>query len=102
MSCALKVKKGGSMIRIATLLAIVACLTIIGCQPPEGAAGVTKEQFDALKTQVETLQTDVANMQAAMDSFVEQYNMHIEKYHKGGTAVTKPAAPQKPTRVGGK
>ncbi|KPL15717.1 hypothetical protein AMJ74_00900 [candidate division WOR_3 bacterium SM1_77] len=81
------------MLRIATLLTIVACLTIIGCQPPEGMAGVTKEEFDALKTQVETLQTDAANMQAAMDSFIEQYNMHIEKHHKGGKTVPAPAPP---------
>lgn len=83
------------MIKIATLLTVVACLTIIGCQPPEGMAGVTKEEFDALKTQVETLQTKVADMQAAMDSFIEQYNMHIEKHHKGGMTVPapKPAQP---------
>jgi hypothetical protein len=95
-------RKGGNMLRIATLLTIVACLTIIGCQPPEGMAGVTKEEFDALKMQVETLQTDVANMQDAMDSFIEQYNMHIEKHHKGGTIVPKTATQEKPTRVGGK
>ena len=81
------------MIRIATLLVIVACLTVIGCQPPEGMAGPTKEEFDALKMQVEELQTNVADMQAAMDSFIEQYNMHIEKHHKGGATVTKPTTP---------
>jgi len=86
-------EKGGKMIRIATLLVIVACLTVIGCQPPEGMAGPTKEEFDALKMQVETLQTDVADMQAAMDSFIEQYNMHMDKYHKGGATVTKPTTP---------
>jgi len=75
------------MVRIATLLAIVACLTIVGCQPPAGTAGPTKEEYDALKTQVETLVTDLTTMQASMDSFIEQYNMHIAKYHKGGTSV---------------
>ncbi len=77
------------MIKITTLLALVACLTIIGCQPPEGMAGPTQEEFDALKAQVETLQADVEAMNSAMDSFVEQYNKHVEKYHKGGTVVPK-------------
>ena len=90
------------MIRIATLLTIVACLTIIGCQPPEGMAGVSKEEYDTLMKKVEMLEADVVSMQEAMDGFIEQYNMHIEKHHKGGTTVTKPAAPEKPTRVGGK
>ena len=90
------------MLRTATLLAVVACLTIIGCQPPEGMAGVTKEEFDALKTEVETLQTTVTDMQTAMDAFIEQYNMHIEKHHKGGMTVPKPPQQEKPTRVGGK
>jgi hypothetical protein len=82
------------MLRIATLLTIVACLTIIGCQPPEGMAGVTKEEYDALKTKVEMLEADVATMQEAMDGFIEQYNMHIEKHHKGGTTVPKPPEPK--------
>ena len=90
------------MIRIATLIAIVACLTIIGCQPPEGMAGVSKEDYDALVKKVEMLETDVATMQESMDGFIEQYNMHIEKFHKGGTAVPTPEKPSKPTRVGGK
>jgi len=83
------------MLRIAALLSIVACLAVIGCQPPEGMAGVTKEEYDALKTKVEMLEADVATMQEAMDGFIEQYNMHIEKYHKGGKAVPapKPAEP---------
>ncbi len=90
------------MIRIATLLGVVACLMVIGCQPPEGMAGPTQEDFDALKMQVETLQTDVAQLYTAMDSLTTRYNAHIEKFHKGGTPA--PAAPQptKPTRVGGK
>jgi hypothetical protein len=90
------------MIRIATLLAIVACLTIIGCQPPEGMAGVSKEDYDALVKRVEMLEADVTAMQEAMDGFIEQYNMHLEKYHTGGTAVPIPEKPSKPTRVGGK
>lgn len=90
------------MVRIATLLAIVACLTIVGCQPPAGTAGPTKEEYDALKMQVETLVNDLTTMQASMDSFIEQYNAHIDKYHKGGTTVTKTPAQEKPTRVGGK
>jgi hypothetical protein len=48
------------------------------------------------------LEADVMNMQEAMDGFIEQYNMHIEKHHKGGTTVPMPATPEKPTRVGGK
>ncbi len=90
------------MLRIATLLTIIACITIIGCQPPEGMAGVSKEEYDALMKKVEMLEADVANMQEAMDGFVEQYNMHIEKHHKGGTTVPMPAQQEKPTRVGGK
>jgi peptidoglycan hydrolase CwlO-like protein len=82
------------MLRIATLLTIVACLTIIGCQPPEGMAGVTKEEFDALKTQVETLQTDIANLQASIESLTESYNAHIEKHHKGGTTAPMPPKPK--------
>ena len=90
------------MVRIATLLAIVACLTIVGCQPPEGMAGVSKEDFDALKTEVEMLKADVANLQAAMETLTESYNMHIEKFHKGGQPAPMPPKPSKPTRVGGK
>ena len=90
------------MLRIATLLTIVACLMIIGCQPPEGMAGVSKEDYDALMKKVEMLEADVAGMQEAMDGFIEQYNMHIEKHHKGGTTVPMPPKQEKPTRVGGK
>ncbi|UCG30752.1 MAG: hypothetical protein JSV53_02430 [candidate division WOR-3 bacterium] len=90
------------MIRIATLLIIVACLTVIGCQPPEGMAGPTKEEFDALKMQVEALQTDVAQLYTAIDSLTMNYNMHIEKFHKGGTPAPTAPKPSKPTRVGGK
>jgi hypothetical protein len=88
------------MLRIATLLIVVACLTVIGCQPPEGMAGPTKEEFDALKMQVETLQTDVAQLYTAMDSLTTRYNTHIEKFHKGGTPA--PTAPKatKPPQVG--
>ena len=88
------INKGGSMIRIATLLGIVACLTIIGCQPPEGMAGVSKEDFDALMTKVETLEADVASMHESMEALVEQYNAHIEKYHKGGTTAPVPSVPK--------
>jgi hypothetical protein len=87
------------MIKIATLLALVACLTIIGCQPPEGMAGPTKEEFDALKMQVETLQTDVAAMNTAMDSLTVLYNAHITKYHKGSATATPPPATTKPPKV---
>jgi hypothetical protein len=97
------INKGGSMIRIATLLGIVACLTIIGCQPPEGImAGVSKEDFDALMTKVEKLEADVASMHESMETLVEEYNAHIEKYHKGGTTVPTMEKQSKPTRVGGK
>jgi hypothetical protein len=92
-------EKGGNMIRIATLLVIVACLTVIGCQPPEGMAGPTKEEFDALKMQVETLQTDVADMQATLDAFSESYNMHLEKYHKAAPVAPKTPPKEKPAPV---
>ena len=82
------------MLRIAALISIVACLAVISCQPPEGMAGVTKEEYDALMKKVEMLEGDMATMQEAMDGFIEQYNMHIEKHHKGGTTVPKPAAPK--------
>lgn len=87
------------MIKVTTLLVIAVCLMVIGCQPPEGMAGVSQEDFDALKEKVEMLEADATAMHEAMDGFVEQYNMHIEKHHKGGTTVPKPG---KPTRVGGK
>lgn len=90
------------MVKIATLLAIVACLTIVGCQPPEGMAGVSKEDFDEMGKQVEMLEADVANLQAAIESLTESYNAHIEKFHKGGTPAPMPPKPSKPTRVGGK
>ena len=81
------------MLRIATLLTIVACLTIIGCQPPEGMAGVSKEDFDALKTQVETLEADAANLHEAIEALTDSYNAHIEKHHKGGKPAPTPAPP---------
>ena len=87
------------MIKVATLLVIATCLMVIGCQPPEGMAGVSQEDFDAMKEKVEMLETDIAAMHEAMDGFVDEYNKHIEKHHKGGTTVPKPG---KPTRVGGK
>jgi hypothetical protein len=65
-------------------------------------AGVSKEEYDTLMKKVEMLEADVVSMQEAMDGFIEQYNMHIEKHHKGGTTVTKPPTQEKPTRVGGK
>ena len=91
------------MVRIATLLAIVACLTIVGCQPPEGMAGVSKEDFDALKTQVEMLETDVVNLHEAIEALTESYNAHIEKHHKGGAPAPtpKPREQKKPLRTGG-
>jgi len=90
------------MLRIATLLTIVACIMIIGCQPPEGMAGVSKEEYDALMKKVEMLEADMTAMQESMDGFIEQYNMHIEKHHKGGTTVPMAPKQEKPTRVGGK
>jgi hypothetical protein len=65
-------------------------------------AGVSKEEYDTMMKKVEMLEADVVSMQEAMDGFIEQYNMHIEKHHKGGTTVTKPPTQEKPTRVGGK
>jgi hypothetical protein len=88
------------MIRIATLLAIVACLTIIGCQPPEGIAGVSKEDFDSLQMQVETLQADVSNLHAAIETLTDSYNEHIEKFHKGGTPAPAPPKATKPPQIG--
>jgi len=84
------------MLKIATLLIAVVALMVISCQPPEGMAGVTTEQFNELKTQVETLQTEVENLHAAMDSLTEHYNAHIEKYHKGGKIAPKPPTGVKP------
>lgn len=87
------------MIRVATLLVIAACLTVIGCQPPEGMAGVSQDDFDALKTQVETLQADVANLMEAVETLTDHYNEHVEKFHKGGVTAPKPT-PTKPPQVG--
>lgn len=82
-------KKGGNMRNIALALIAVVALMVIGCQPPEGMAGVTTEQFNELKTQVENLQTDVMNLHMALDSLTTLYNGHIEKYHKGGKVAPK-------------
>jgi prefoldin subunit 5 len=57
-------------------------------------AGVSKEEYDALKMQVETLQTDVANLHASIESLTESYNAHIEKHHKGGTTAPVPPKPK--------
>ncbi len=82
------------------LIALVA-LMVIGCQPPEGMGGVTQEQFDELKAQVEMMKTDMEYMHTTMDSLVQSYNTHIEKFHKGGTTVTPPE-PTPPPRKGAK
>lgn len=79
---------------VAVALLAVIALTVIGCQPPEGMAGVTQEQFDELKATVDGLQTDVGNLQTAIDSLTTIYNGHIEKYHRGGAVAPKP--PTKP------
>jgi outer membrane murein-binding lipoprotein Lpp len=97
----MKDKKGGTMRNIALVLIAVVALMVIGCQPPEGMAGITTEQFNELKTRVETLEENVANLHAALDSLTTHYNMHIEKFHKGGTTAPKPPAQKKPLRVGG-
>lgn len=87
------------MIKIATLLALVACLTVIGCQPPEGMAGPTKEEFDALKMQVETMKTDLDNATMALETMQADYAAHMEKYHKVTVKTTRPAEPTKPAPV---
>lgn len=87
------------MIRIATLLAIVVCVTVIGCQPPEGLAGPTKEEYDALKTQVETMQTDLDNAQMALEALTDDFNAHMEKYHKVTTKTTPTTPPKTPVPV---
>jgi len=86
------------MIKIATLLALVACLTVIGCQPPEGMAGPTKEEYDALKMQVETMKTDLDNATMALESLTADFSAHLEKYHKV-VKTTKPPAPTTPAPV---
>ena len=87
------------MIKVATLLVIAVCLMVVGCQPPEGMAGVSQEDFDAMKTQVEALQADVANLMEANESLTDHYNEHVEKFHKGGTTAPK-TTPTKPPQVG--
>ncbi len=80
------------MKKIATFLIIVFALTIVGCQPPEQAGGVTQTQLDSLKTQIQTLQSKVDNIQTALDSLTTLYNAHIGKFHKrGGTRAPAPA-----------
>jgi hypothetical protein len=78
------------MIKIATLVALVACLTVIGCQPPEGMAGPTKEEFDALKMQVETMKTDLDNATMALETLQTDFSAHMQKYHKVTVKTTKP------------
>lgn len=84
------------MRKLALLLVAAVVLTVIGCQPPEGMAGVTQEQFDELKAQVDALTTDAMNLQTSLDSLTMLYNAHIEKYHKGGTTATPPPATTTP------
>ncbi len=86
------------MRKIGILLIAGVALMVIGCQPPEGMGGVTTEQFDELKVQVEMLKTDIENLHMAIDSLTAHYNMHVEKFHKGGTTAPKPPAPSKPPK----
>ena len=86
------------MRNLGILLIAVIALMVIGCQPPEGMGGVTQEQFDELKGHVEMLKTDVENLHMALDSLTTHYNMHVEKYHKGGTTAPTPPAPSKPPK----
>jgi len=86
------------MNKLATLLIAVIALTVIGCQPPEGAGGVTAAAVDSLKTEIQTLQTDLGNVQVALDSLTTLYNAHVEKYHKGGKVAPKPPTPEKPPK----
>ncbi|OPX17538.1 hypothetical protein BXT86_05935 [candidate division WOR-3 bacterium 4484_100] len=85
------------MKKIAALLVIVFALTIVGCQPPEQAGGVTQAQLDSLKTQIQSLQSQVDNIQTALDSLTTLYNAHIDKFHKRGG--TKAPAPSKGGRT---
>jgi len=87
------------MRKLALLLVAAVILTVIGCQPPEGMAGVTQEQFDEVKAQVDALTMDAMNLQTALDSLTVLYNGHIEKYHKGGKTATAPPATTKPPKV---
>ncbi len=86
------------MIKIATLLVVAACLTVIGCQPPEGMAGPTKEEYDALKLQVETMKTDLDDAKMALETLTADFTAHLEKYHKVTVKTTKPEA-EKPVPV---
>lgn len=86
------------MRNLGILLIAVIALMVIGCQPPEGMGGVTQEQFDELKTNVELLKGDVENLYMALDSLTTHYNMHMEKYHKGGATAPTPPAPSKPPK----
>ena len=88
------------MRKLALLLVAAVVLTVIGCQPPEGMAGVSQEQFDELKAQVDMLNTDVMTLQTALDSLTMIYNGHIEKFHKASgikAPVVKPK--EKPPAV---
>lgn len=87
------------MIRIATLLAVAVCLTVIGCQPPEGMAAPTKEEFDALKLQAETMKTELDNAKLALETLTADFNAHLEKYHKVAIKTPKPPEPTAPVPV---
>jgi hypothetical protein len=88
-------QQGGKMRTIALALLAVVALSVIGCQPPEGMAGPTQEQFDALKAQVDGMQMDLDAMKVAYDSLTAVYNEHIEKFHKSG-GTKAPAVKPKP------
>ncbi len=87
------------MRKIGILLIAIVALMVIGCQPPEGMGGVTAEQFDELKTNIESLKTDMTMLRMAVDSLTEHYNMHVEKFHKGGTKAPTPKKKEAPPPV---
>lgn len=91
------------MRNLGILLIAVIAFMVIGCQPPEGVGGVTREQFDELKANVETLKADIGNLHMALDSLTTIYNAHIEKWHKGGKVAPAPptTTPSPPPRKGG-
>lgn len=81
------------MKKLAILLVIGIALTVIGCQPP---SAVTPEQIEALKTEISTLTTDVSALKTAVETLNNNYEAHIDKYHKGFVPVKPPGGGVKP------
>ena len=81
--------------KVATMLIILSCIMIIGCQPPEGMGGVTTAQVDSLKAEIQTMKTDHVTLQTALDDMTKMYNEHMEKFHKGGKTIKTPPPIQK-------